>query len=172
MISTNFQIHFLWKHLIRNHRVRDIHIVTFCRTWSSIDRQSSDHWTKTERSGTSWNFDQFVRGQSHRWLAQSKFYQNLLELCQFWGRNGPNFHFCRRYKYDCIQIQKLNSKFKVVHVKMARVWKLYYCTILQKYTIMFKNLDIFTKIGFYQDNLRSEISKIGVKFFRLYEKMD
>ena len=102
MISRNFQIHFLWKHLIRDHRVRDIHIVTFWRTWSSIDRQSSDPWTKTERSETSWIFDR---------SAQSKFYQNLLELCQFWGRNGPNFHFCRRYKYDCIQIQK--TKFEI-----------------------------------------------------------
>ena len=40
----------------------------------------------------------------------ANFYQNLLELCQFLGTINGTKKFCGWYKYDCIQIQKLNSK--------------------------------------------------------------
>ena len=40
----------------------------------------------------------------------ANFLQNLLELCQFLGTINGTKKFCGWYKYDCIQIQKLNSK--------------------------------------------------------------
>ena len=49
------------------------------------------------------------------WLDQTKspiFSREwcLQELCQFFGTRNATKKFCGWYKYDCIQIQKLNSK--------------------------------------------------------------